>query len=102
MACLTTVSVFRDVAAWDEPDESDRRLDVVLDRWAQELLTRMEQPYVLMVRSTWQTEYLGPFPHAMAAAAAAEDELAGNRVLPPEEHVAVRLIPLVPPIADES
>jgi hypothetical protein len=74
---------------------------VVVDRWVQDLLTRMDQPYAVMVRSVSLTEYLGPFPHAVAAAWAAEDELAGNHLLSEDEQVSVRLLPLVRPVEDE-
>ncbi|MCR1784660.1 hypothetical protein KVF89_19105 [Nocardioides carbamazepini] len=87
----------REGAPGDDPGESTRRLDRIVELWAQELVARMDQPYAVMVRSTWLTEYLGPFPSALAAASAAELETRANGSLPVDEQVSVRLLPLRPP-----
>ncbi|WP_436697677.1 hypothetical protein [Nocardioides sp. BYT-33-1] len=69
----------------------------MVERWARDLVARLDQPYAVMVRTTWVTEYLGPFPSALAAACAAEHETRDNDLLPTDEQVSVRLLPLRPP-----
>jgi hypothetical protein len=95
--CLPGVIPPRDDTAGDDPGESARKLDLVVERWAQELVARLDRPYAVLVRSMWTTEYLGPFPSALAAACAAEHETRDNGLLPTDEQVSVRLLPLRAP-----
>lgn len=65
-------------------------------------MDELDQPHVVIVRSSWTTQFTGPFPNAMAAACAAEAELELNVGADPDEHVVVALAPLRTPLCPHA
>ena len=91
----------------DTPDEPAPELHGpalrrVFDHLVFDAVRRLDTPHLVIIRSGYSTQFCGPFPDALAAACAAEVELAGNASLPREERVEVTVAPLIAPICPHT
>jgi len=80
----------------EDPQHPPGAIRRVVDLVVASLTGQIDEPYVLVLRSAYSTQYSGPFPDGLSALCAMEEELRANEGLPEEERVEVAMAPLVP------